>query len=136
MYERFENRRIMYRGPAMAIRPEGRLRLNSAAAALLKDAGATRVWILWDRDRLRIALKPAEQSEVKAFKLGSGSNSSTDISVKAFLKHIGWSASEPFSTPVEWVKQNGILEAINPLPKEFVGGSKKAGRRGGKPTES
>lgn len=128
-YERFENKSKRFGEPSLTIRIDGRIRLNAAAVQLLKTKAVTQVWILWDPELLKLALKPARSADKTAYKLTfSKEQNMADIGAKAFIRHLGWTSAESFSTTVSWNDKEGLLETDKPLPRKFLTAKRKAGK--------
>ena len=93
------------------------MRLNKDAAAVLRLMGATHILILWDEAALKIAFSSTPASDSRGYKLsyhpkGSGAG----FAAKAFLKHIGWKATN--AIPLKLTLQKGMLQAD--LPAEHL----------------
>jgi hypothetical protein len=103
----------------MAIRPDGRLRLNSDATAMLRDLGVGRIDLYWDKERRRIGIKGAPDNNASSYKLTfSKQQNSIDIGAKAFLKHIGLGKlKERIDTKLEWNEAEQMFLAK--LPKNL-----------------
>jgi len=55
--------------PAIQVRSKGKIVLNPYAYELLSQANVTRVWILWDAECCRVALKAAPSDDPAAYKV-------------------------------------------------------------------
>src|SRR5258708_38189839 len=114
-FEKFLNKSTAKHGPTMAIKPDGRLRLNADATALLRDLGATRIHLLWDKERRRIGPKAAPSDDASAYKLTFGNKQhSIDIGAKAFLRHIGLELKKKIDTSIEWNEGEQLFQAKVP----------------------
>jgi len=121
-YEVFENKSIRFDSPSLSISPNGGMRLNPDAAAILKAAGAEQVLLLWDKGKHRIAISVVHDKDSRAYKLKYRSTGNgASFSAKAFAKHIGWKAGRFVALPLRSV--DGMLEAT--LPSEHLTGSPK-----------
>ena len=122
-YEQFDSKSTRKRVPTMGIRADGRLRLNSDATNLVLELGIKKVFLLWDAQRKRIALKRAPENDNSAYKLiFSKAKNSIDIGAKAFLKHLGLDLEHTLDARIQWNADEEMFEVR--LPKN----SKKAER--------
>jgi len=115
VYQKFEGKSFRKGRPTLAIRQDGRMRLNSDATLQAREKGVERVYILWDKQRRKLALQKATVADGSSYKLTfSTKQNSIDIGAKAFLKHIGWNSSVPVDLPLEWNETEKMFEAKLP----------------------
>lgn len=116
-YERIESQSKRKAGPTLVIKSDGRLRLSADATSQFRAVGATRVSILWDKQKRKIALQVAPDEDRSAFKLSySAAQNSTDIGARAFLVQIGWTSDAgKADIPLEWNDAEKMFEGK--LPK-------------------
>jgi len=109
--------------PMMRVTPNS-LALNSKSNKILLEAGISRVWILWDAQRCRVALRAAPPDDLAAFGVSrtNGPNRTSrqaTVGAGTFLKRIGWNPPErPVSVPADWNEAEQQLEAN--LPPEYI----------------
>jgi hypothetical protein len=114
-YEKFGSKSTRKNGPTATLRPDGRIRLNSDATLKFRGLGATRVYLLWDKQRERIALQVASEDSDSSYKLTfSEAQNSTDIGAKAFIKHIGLTLNTKLDMPLEWNQKAKMFEGKLP----------------------
>jgi hypothetical protein len=119
-YEPFKRTKVRVDVPAIAVAPNGRLGLNSASTRVLKKAGVRALRVLWDGTTNGIALQAASKDSMDSYSVSFAEDyNSATISTKAFLWHIGWSATSRQVIPATWNAEKKMLEAR--LPSEFVG---------------
>jgi hypothetical protein len=93
------------------VKPDGKLRLSAAATAQLREAGATRVAILWDKQKQKIALQVVPDDDHSAFRLSySSAQNSADIAARSFLSSIKWVASAAVDIPLKWNESERMFE--------------------------
>lgn len=115
-YKKFESRSSRKGIATIALRPDGRLRLNSDATIQARNLGMKRVHLFWDKERRRIALKRASDGDSTAYKLTfSAGQNSTDIGAKAFLKYVGLDLKKKLDVQLDWSDEEKMFEAK--LPK-------------------
>lgn len=117
-YEVFERSSTRDEEPALAVVPDGRIALNAAASRLLERAGVRAVRILWDATRRGVALQGVKKGEKNSYSIVFSRGRSATISLKAFLRHIGWSSDRRQTIPVKWDPQQKMLEAE--MPSRFI----------------
>jgi hypothetical protein len=119
-YEIFDSKATRSRSPGLTIRADLRIAFNADARNLFTSVGAKYAQILWDRESLRLAIRPLTKPEARAFKLTFPNiRRGPTIAAQSFLRYIEWQAGEPFTTAVNWNEKEGLLEAA--LPRERVG---------------
>ena len=119
-YELFDSKSIRIGSPAITIQPDGRVALNADVGDILASLGAKYAQILWNRENLKLAIRPLSKRDARAFKLTflKGKRGGS-LSARSFLNYIRWRQAGAFTTPVHWNEKEGLLEAI--LPRERVG---------------
>jgi hypothetical protein len=114
-FEQFVSKSTRKHYPSMAIRPDGRLRLNSDATAMVRGLGVNRIQLYWDKERRRIGLKAAPDNDASSYKLTfSGQQNSIDIGAKAFIRHIGLELTQKLDTKLEWNEGEQMFQAKLP----------------------
>jgi len=110
----------------ISLRPKGALRLNAEATQLLKGKGITRVLILWDRGKHKMAISSAPEGDKRAYRVTySAKGSSSTIGAKTFAAFIGFSAERSVSLRAEF--DGGMLQAT--VPTEHLGGYGSTGEQ-------
>jgi hypothetical protein len=100
--------------PAVSIQPSGVLRLNYESAEILKRARASRVLVLWDGERRKLAIQPVNSADPRAYRLTFNARGNmASIAAKSFARSIGWAAPRSVKMPAEWV--DGMLQAKVPV---------------------
>lgn len=100
-YEVFESKSTRQGGPTISIRPDGVMRFNSDATAILKKMGTSRVLLLWDREKLKLAIDPAQMNDERSYKVTySRHRAASGFAAKAFAKHIGWKGTCSVALPM------------------------------------
>jgi hypothetical protein len=118
-YEVFQRTGIRSGSPAISIIPDGRVALNAPTARLLSEAGVKTVLLLWDSANQRMALKAAAKGEKNAYAVSIAPDKrSGSLRAKAFMAHLGWSASERELLPAVWNEKERMLEV--PLPAKYL----------------
>jgi hypothetical protein len=122
-YEVFERGIIRVEQPVVSVLPDGRLTLNAAATRALEKAGVRTVRVLWDKLKYGIALEACDKGDKNSYSIAFSRARSASISLKAFLRSIGWSANRRQSVPARWDSSRRMLEAE--LPARYVGGRRQ-----------
>ena len=116
-----QQKRGLERSPAgremVSILPDGAMRLNQDATAILDELGAERVLLLSDEPKRKIAIAYAEADDSSAYRLWySRKRNSSQFAAKRFARRIGWSAKQAVRVPLRW---NGkLLEGT--IPPDFL----------------
>ncbi|MGC9946257.1 MAG: hypothetical protein ABSF64_07790 [Bryobacteraceae bacterium] len=119
-YELFDNKAAHIGSPCFTILRSGKIAFNADAGDVLSRAGAKFAHFLWDSQACRLAVRPAEKRDDRAFKVSlvKGKRGGT-FSGRSFLKYIQWHADGPIVVPASWNDREHLLEAN--LPTEHVG---------------
>src|ERR1043165_182788 len=77
--------------PRVTLNSRGRLVMNVAATTLLHKAGVDSVFLMWDAQAKKFAIRSANKKDARAYSVRfSGKDSKwCAISAKSFLSHIG-----------------------------------------------
>jgi len=119
-YELFDNKSARIGSPALTVHSQGSISLNADAGDIVASLGAKYAQILWDRETLKLAIRPLAKRDAQAFKLTFlKGKRGVNLSARSFLNYIQWRLSGAFSAPVHWNEKEGLLEAV--LPRERVG---------------
>jgi len=82
------------------------------------------VVILWDKGYNKMAIKAAPENERNAFAVSFASDSHAGtLTVKSFLQHIGWRATDRLALPTTWNAAEKMFEVT--LPMKFLGTEEK-----------
>ena len=118
-YEVFQRLTTRIGNPTVSIVPDGRITLNAGASRVLSGAGIKTVELLWDKSRLRIALKATAKGNENAYAVSfNGGNGSASLRAKSFVSHIGWNAPRRVRLAAVWDQKNKMLEAS--LPRQYL----------------
>jgi hypothetical protein len=102
--------------PAITFNPLGRISLNSASTKLLEKDAVEFVLLLWDKDRLSIAIRPIRKKDTRTYHVSYGKKGNgAGFSAKTFLDYIGYDYSKTHAFPVVWNDAEGQLETNIPL---------------------
>jgi hypothetical protein len=111
--------------PTLSIISVGRIGFNAAACRTLEQNAVKSVVILWDRSAHSIALQPAAKGDHDSYVITFRRDGhAATFAAKAFLKHIGWSATGRQTVPATWNASQRLLEAKLPA-KYLYGGFQK-----------
>lgn len=124
-YEVFSRKTPRIVSPAITIHPTGRIYLNQGASAQLVKDAAKRVLLLWDRENLKLAIKPLNKKDNRAYSIAySHKGSGSTITARGFLAWIGYS-SEPGTVTLDatWNEKESIFEVK--IPPEKIKGDKQ-----------
>jgi hypothetical protein len=133
-YEVFSRKTPRIVSPAITIHPTGRIYLNQGASAQLVKDAAKRVLLLWDRENLKLAIKPLSKKDNRAYSIAySHKGSGSTITARGFLAWIGYS-TEPGTVTLDavWNEKEGIFEVKIP-PEKITGEMQPHGSSSEKP---
>lgn len=118
-YEVFNQKATKQFPPRLTV-SKAKLFLNRGASDLLRQAGGKFAHLLWDASAQKLALRPLGKPDRIAFKLTiqGGERRGMTVSVAAFLRHIGWTATKSVTLEVAWNEKEKLLEAS--LPAKFL----------------
>jgi hypothetical protein len=118
-YELFQRLTTRIDNPTLSIVPDGRITLNAGASRVLSGAGIKTVELLWDKARLRIALRATTKGNENAYSVSfNGNNGSASLRAKSFVSHIGWISPRRVRLPAVWDQKSRMLEVS--LPRQFI----------------
>jgi hypothetical protein len=110
-YEIFQREIVRASTPSVTLNKRGKLVLNVAATKIFHDAGVDNVFLMWDSERRKFALKETAKKDPRTVTLRYSSNSKwAAISAKGFLQKIGHDLSKTVSYPATWNENEGMLE--------------------------
>ena len=123
-YELFKRSAVRVETPSIALVPDGRIGFNAAAARILRENGVKSVFLLWDRENRKIALKAAAKGERNAFAVSLVRQShSGSLRAKSFFAHLGLKLTKRELLPASWDAQKKMLEVA--LPEKLNSSSKE-----------
>jgi len=103
--------------PAVSVTKLGRITLNSAGARFLVERKSENVFLLWDADERRFALKPTTQGDSTAYQVRfAPDNAGAGFSAKPFLRMIGYDFEQSRVLPTSWSESEQFFEVT--LPEE------------------
>ena len=108
--------------PTISVQPNGVVRVNSEATKVLKNLGAERVLLLWDKEKRRVAVAAATKNDARSYKLRVDPKKGVaQFAAKAAMRHIGWIAERSVRIPVRLVEK--MLEGTIPAENLQRGGA-------------
>jgi hypothetical protein len=117
MYKIYPRNLARASSPVISATKLGRITLNAAAARILVEKRVENVFLLWDADARKFALKPTPSPDATAYQLRfAPENAGAGFSAKPFLRLIGYDFEETIALRTEWLEADGILEVT--LPSE------------------
>jgi hypothetical protein len=115
MYELYPRNLARGSSPVISATRLGRITLNAAAARIFVQKGIANVFLLWDAEARKFALKAAEKADATSYQLRfAPENSGAGFSAKPFLRVIGYEFEETMPLHTEWLEADGLLEARLP----------------------
>lgn len=120
-YEVFSQKQHRIQQPAVSLHPAGRIYFNQEATSQLQTAGVKRILLLWDKERLQLALKSATKSDKRAYNVAfSHKGSGATITAKQFLKWINYdTAPGTLTLEAAWNDKENMFEVT--VPREKIG---------------
>src|SRR5207245_6016820 len=110
-YQIFEKRNTRITTPALTVTQNGRIMLNVAAARIFHDNAVESVLLLLDKDQNKMALRPINKKDTRAYRVTYGKNNNgCSFSGKAFLDWAKVDYSKKRTFPASWNENEGFLE--------------------------
>jgi hypothetical protein len=117
MYKIYPRNLARASSPVVSATKLGRITLNAAAARIMADKHVENVFLLWDAEARKFALKPSEKPDATAYQLRfAPENAGAGFSAKPFLRLIGYEFEQTTPLSTHWIETEGILEVT--LPSE------------------
>ncbi len=117
-WEVFKSDRMSSDTPAVTISGLGRIAFNKAAAEVMHKTGLTRAELLWDKDKLRMGVKPTKSTE-RTSPLNYGDNfTALAFSCIQFLRHTGYDFHTSRQFPATWDSKDHLF--VIEIPAEFI----------------
>lgn len=117
-YEIYERDVIRVSTPVVTLNNRGRLVFNVAATKALHDAGVETVFLMWDKDARKFAVRATNKKDKRAYTLSySQHNKWAAISAKSFLTHIGHDMTKTIPYEATWNKDELLLEVSTDKPQ-------------------
>jgi hypothetical protein len=115
MYKVYPRNLARASSPVISATRLGRITLNAAAARILVEKHVESVFLLWDAEAKKFALKPAEKPDATAYQLRfAPDNAGAGFSAKPFLRMIGYDFEETLALTTEWLEAESLLEVTLP----------------------
>jgi hypothetical protein len=117
MYKIYPRNLARASSPVVSATRLGRITLNAAAARIMVEKRTENVFLLWDADARKFALKPSDKPDATAYQLRfAPENAGAGFSAKPFLRLLGYDFEETVALATEWLENDQILEVT--LPSE------------------
>jgi hypothetical protein len=117
MYKLYPRNLARANSPIVSATRLGRITLNTSATRLMVEKQADHVFLLWDSEVRKFALKPSDKPDATAYQLRfAPGNSGAGFSAKPFLRSIGYEFEETIALTTEWLEGEQLLEVK--LPSE------------------
>jgi hypothetical protein len=90
--------------PVVSTTRLGRITLNASAARILAEKGIEQVYLMWDADSRKFALKPSEKIDAAGYELRFAPGyAGAGFSAKPFLRLIGYDFEETIALSTRWL---------------------------------
>jgi hypothetical protein len=117
MYKVYPRNLARANSPVVSATKLGRVTLNASAARIMAERHVENVFMLWDAEARKFALKPCEKADATAYPLRfAPDNAGAGFSAKPFLRLIGYEFAETIALSTQWLEAEQILEVT--LPSE------------------
>lgn len=118
-YEIYERDVIRVSTPVVTLNNRGRLVFNVAATKALYDAGVETVFLMWDKDARKFAVRGTNKKDKRAYTISySQGNKWAAISAKSFLTHIGHDMTKTIPYEATWNKDELLIEVSTDKPQQ------------------
>src|SRR6266581_4890923 len=115
MYKIYPRNLARASSPVISAAKLGRITLNAAAARIFVEKHVENVFLMWDPEARKFALKPTDKPDATAYQLRFAKDSAgAGFSAKPFLRAIGYDFEESRPLQTAWLEAEGILEATLP----------------------
>ena len=115
MYEVYPRNLARASSPVVSATRLGRITLNAAATRIFVEKKVESVYLLWDAEARKFALKPADKPDATAYQLRfSPDNAGAGFSAKPFLRVMSYDFEETLALHTEWLDAQGFLEVTLP----------------------
>jgi hypothetical protein len=123
-WEIFDRKTTRTVDPRVTLTTLGRVALNRGAASVLEKIAAEHVFLLWDSETSKCAIKVTGKKDQRAYKLHYGQKGNgAGFSAVTFLNHIKYDWSESRMFPIEWNEAESMFTFS--IPVEHLTGSPK-----------
>jgi hypothetical protein len=110
-YEIYQRETTRVSTPAITLNARGRLVFNVSATKILHDSGVDNVFLLWDAEKRRFAVRATAKKDSRTVRVRYSANSKwAAISAKGFLELIGHESGKTISYPTTWNEGEGMFE--------------------------
>lgn len=117
MYKVYPRNLARANSPVVSATKLGRITLNASAARIMAEKHVEHVFLMWDAEARKFALKPCEKADATAYPLRfAPDNAGAGFSAKPFLRLMGYEFAETIALSTEWLGSEEILEVT--LPSE------------------
>jgi hypothetical protein len=120
-YEIFQREVIRASTPTVTLNSRGRLVLNVAATKIFHDAGIDNVFLLWDKEQHRFAIKETAKKDPRTVRVRYSANSKwAAISAKGFLQLVGHDPTKTVPYAATWNEDERMLEVSMATVQEVL----------------
>ncbi len=110
-YEVFTRKVVRTGAPAISINRMGRVGLNQSATEILKKHGIEFLLLLYDKDKLKMAIKATSKTDSRAYRPSfSKKGGGASFSAKTFFAHIKYETLATQSFTAEWNSSEKMFE--------------------------
>lgn len=115
MYKIYPRNLARANSPVVSATRLGRITLNTSATRLMVERQVDHVFLLWDSEARKFALKPSDKPDATAYQLRfAPANSGAGFSAKPFLRLLGYEFEETIALTTEWLEAEQLLEVKLP----------------------
>jgi hypothetical protein len=138
MYQIYPRNLARASSPVVSASKLGRITLNTAATRIFVEKKVENVFLLWDADARKFALRPTDKPDATAYQLRfAKDNAGAGFSAKPFLRSIGYDFKETLALQTSWLETDLILEVALPTegfnrPPRFPRNKRRRRSGGGK----
>jgi hypothetical protein len=115
MYKLYPRNLARASTPVVSATRVGRITLNAAAARIFVEKRVEHVFLLWDADARKFALKASDKADATAYELRfAPENAGAGFSAKPFLRLIGYEFEETMPLSTAWNEAEQLFEVTLP----------------------
>lgn len=132
-YEIYSKQIVRDTEPMITLNKRGRMAFNVSATRILHEAGFDTVFLLWDADAHKFAVRATntkKDARTHRVRFAGRDNKWASISAKGFLTHIGHDLSTTKAYPATWNADESMFEVSIEAEREEPREATAISRRG------
>lgn len=105
--------------PAVSFTTHGRMAFNKAATKRFEDIAAEQVFLMWDKEKHLIGVRPTTKKDKRAYKVNYGKKGNgCGFSASTFLKYVGYKETDTNSFEARWDEEEVMF--VIEVPEQYL----------------